>query len=82
MICSISVKGGNEPLDASIGIAQWRFGMTTDELLAAADEALLDAKRAGGGNVVRAGDVAVGAGRDVAGATPGRSRRRRSRAGG
>jgi diguanylate cyclase (GGDEF)-like protein len=62
-ICSTSVAGGHEPLDASIGIAHWRAGMSADGILAAADEALRRAKRVGGGTVVGAGDVAAGAGR-------------------
>jgi diguanylate cyclase (GGDEF)-like protein len=62
-ICRTNVAGGHEPLDASIGIAHWRAGMSADGILAAADEALRGAKRAGGGTVVGAGDVAAGAGR-------------------
>jgi diguanylate cyclase (GGDEF)-like protein len=36
---------------ASIGVAQWRAAMTTEQLLAACDEALLRSKRAGKGRV-------------------------------
>ena len=43
-------------LDASVGVAQWRPGLSADEMLAAADDTLLRAKRAGGGIVVRADD--------------------------
>ncbi|HEY7933163.1 MAG TPA: sensor domain-containing diguanylate cyclase [Solirubrobacteraceae bacterium] len=39
---------------ASIGVAQWRAPMSTDELLAACDEALLRSKREGKGRVTRA----------------------------
>jgi diguanylate cyclase (GGDEF)-like protein len=41
-------------VSASIGAAQWRSPMSTDELLAACDEALLRAKRQGKGRVTRA----------------------------
>ena len=65
-ICA-TTEAGDEPLDASIGVAQWRPGMTAHELLAAADGALRKAKALGGGYVVGAGDVAAGAARGVAG---------------
>ncbi len=68
-ICNTTVAGGHEPLDASIGLAQWRAGTSADDLLMAADEALRAAKRAGGGRVVLGDDVATGAGRDVGGAS-------------
>jgi len=55
-----------EPLDTSIGVAVWRPGSTADELLGAADAALLRAKDGGGGIVAGAGDVAAGAARDAA----------------
>ena len=61
-----TTEAGHELLDASIGVAQWRPGMTADELLAAADGALLKAKGLGGADVVGAGDVAAGASRGVA----------------
>ncbi|HEX3511629.1 MAG TPA: GGDEF domain-containing protein [Solirubrobacteraceae bacterium] len=41
-------------VSASIGAAQWRSPMSTDELLAACDEALLRAKRQGKGRVTPA----------------------------
>jgi diguanylate cyclase (GGDEF)-like protein len=41
---------------ASVGVAEWRTGMTTEELLAACDEALLRSKGAGKGRVARASD--------------------------
>jgi diguanylate cyclase (GGDEF)-like protein len=41
-------------VSASVGAAQWRSPMTTDELLAACDEALLRAKRQGKGRVTPA----------------------------
>jgi diguanylate cyclase (GGDEF)-like protein len=49
-----------EPLDASVGVAQWQVGTTVDELLETADHALRAAKRAGGGIVEGAGAVAGG----------------------
>jgi len=66
MIRSANLTGGREPLDASIGVAQWRAGRTAAELVSAADDALRAAKLAGGGNVVAEGDVAAGAGHRVA----------------
>ena len=39
---------------ASIGVAQWQPPMSTDELLAACDAALLRSKRQGKGRVTRA----------------------------
>jgi diguanylate cyclase (GGDEF)-like protein len=41
-------------ISASIGVAQWCAPMTTEELLAACDDALLRSKRAGKGRVERA----------------------------
>jgi diguanylate cyclase (GGDEF)-like protein len=51
---TLSERGEPGSLDASIGVAQWRPGWTADEFLDAADGALLDAKRTGGGKVVPA----------------------------
>ncbi len=45
---------GAEGVAASIGVAQWQAPMSTDELLAACDAALLRAKRQGKGRVTRA----------------------------
>ena len=59
-------SGTNERLDMSIGVAQWRPGSSADEMLGAADAALLRAKDSGGGIVVGAGAVAAGARGDVA----------------
>jgi diguanylate cyclase (GGDEF)-like protein len=50
-----TVDGEPVMLDASIGVARWRLGMTVDEMLDAADRALLEAKSAGGAAVVQAG---------------------------
>jgi diguanylate cyclase (GGDEF)-like protein len=44
------------PLSASIGVAQWRPPMSTDELLEACDVALLRSKRQGKGRVSRASE--------------------------
>jgi diguanylate cyclase (GGDEF)-like protein len=52
MVSAVALRDSRVPLDASVGIAQWQPGTTTDELLAEADEALLNAKRAGGGTVL------------------------------
>jgi PleD family two-component response regulator len=46
-------------VSASIGVAQWQPTMTTDELLAACDDALLRAKRQGKGRVTRASEPAL-----------------------
>jgi diguanylate cyclase (GGDEF)-like protein len=45
-------------IPASIGVAQWRSPMSTDDLLMACDAALLRAKREGKGRVTRASDAA------------------------
>ena len=65
-ISTTTLNGAHEPLGASAGVAQSRTGCTAEDLLAAADEALRTAKRAGGGLVVGPSDVAAGAGRGVA----------------
>ncbi|HWC85664.1 MAG TPA: sensor domain-containing diguanylate cyclase [Solirubrobacteraceae bacterium] len=46
--------GIGERLDTSIGVAQWEPGLTADDLLGAADAALLRAKEGGGGIVANA----------------------------
>ncbi len=46
--------GSGAGVSASIGVAQWRAPMNTDELLEACDAALLRAKRQGKGRVTRA----------------------------
>ena len=66
LIRSANLTGSHEPLDASIGVAQWRAGTTAAELVSAADDALRAAKLAGGGNVVTDGDVVARAGNGVA----------------
>jgi diguanylate cyclase (GGDEF)-like protein len=47
----------SESISASIGVAQWRAPMSTDDLLAACDAALLRSKRQGKGRVTRATDT-------------------------
>ena len=54
MISATTLIDDRVRLDASVGVALWRPGTTTDELLAEADQALLQAKRAGGGIVLTA----------------------------
>jgi diguanylate cyclase (GGDEF)-like protein len=44
----------HDPIDASIGVAQWRSCSPVNALLAAADEALLAAKVTGGGTTISA----------------------------
>jgi diguanylate cyclase (GGDEF)-like protein len=51
---SISTAHGEPGVAASIGAAQWRAPMSTDELLEACDQALLRSKREGKGRVTRA----------------------------
>jgi diguanylate cyclase (GGDEF)-like protein len=51
---SLQDEGG---VAASIGVAQWKAPMTTDELLAACDVALLRSKRQGKGRVTAASPV-------------------------
>jgi diguanylate cyclase (GGDEF)-like protein len=50
-ISARTLRDGRVHLNASVGIAQWQPGTTVDELLEDAGQALLDAKRAGGGIV-------------------------------
>jgi diguanylate cyclase (GGDEF)-like protein len=57
-----TLRGATEPLGASIGVAQWKPGTTADELLAAAESALLGAQQAGGGAVLGELDIAGGPG--------------------
>ena len=45
--------GSGEGVGASIGVAQWQPPMSTDDLLAACDNALLRSKRQGKGRVTR-----------------------------
>jgi diguanylate cyclase (GGDEF)-like protein len=47
----------NPGVSASIGVAQWQPRMTTDQLLAACDAALLRSKRQGKGRVTRASEA-------------------------
>jgi diguanylate cyclase (GGDEF)-like protein len=49
----------HDPIDASIGVAQWRPGSSLEALLATADEALLAAKASGGGKAIGAGTLRV-----------------------
>jgi diguanylate cyclase (GGDEF)-like protein len=63
-ILSATPGGVGEQLDVSIGVAEWRPGTTAEEMLGAADAVLLAAKERGGGIVIGAGAVAVGAGGD------------------
>jgi diguanylate cyclase (GGDEF)-like protein len=49
----------DDPIDASIGVAQWQPGTAADMLLGEADRALLAAKTSGGGTVMGASVTAV-----------------------
>ena len=51
-IASAQISGLDEPLTASVGVAEWTPGTSTAELLALADDALLTAKAMGGDVVV------------------------------
>ncbi|MEA2196328.1 MAG: hypothetical protein QOJ25_379 [Solirubrobacteraceae bacterium] len=53
-ITSTMINLPHDPVDASIGVAQWRPGTSLQALLVAADEALLVAKASGGGTTARA----------------------------
>jgi GGDEF domain-containing protein len=46
-------------ISASIGVAQWRAPMSTDDLLQACDAALMRSKREGKGRVTRAAEPVV-----------------------
>jgi diguanylate cyclase (GGDEF)-like protein len=50
------LDGAGAGVSASIGVAQWRAPMSTDELLEACDAALLRSKRQGKGRVIRASE--------------------------
>jgi len=58
-VVASDVGGGTPGVSASIGVAQWQPAMSTDQLLAACDEALLRAKRQGKGRVIRAAEPAL-----------------------
>jgi diguanylate cyclase (GGDEF)-like protein len=53
-IATTMINLPHDPIDASIGVAQWRPGSSLEALLGAADEALLAAKAAGGATTVGA----------------------------
>jgi diguanylate cyclase (GGDEF)-like protein len=53
---SATALDSEQGIRASIGVAQWRSPMTTDDLLMACDAALLRAKREGKGRVTRAAE--------------------------
>ena len=44
------------PASVSIGVAEWRPGMTFDDALQAADQAMYEAKATGRNRIVIAGD--------------------------
>ncbi len=54
----IPTTAGDLSITVSFGVSRWRDGETTDELLAAADAALYQAKSAGRNRVVVAGEAA------------------------
>jgi diguanylate cyclase (GGDEF)-like protein len=49
VIAATSISSAGEPLTASVGVTQWARGTTAEQLLARADEALLQAKAQGVG---------------------------------
>jgi diguanylate cyclase (GGDEF)-like protein len=53
---AVATEHGDSGISASIGVAQWHAPMSTDDLLAACDLALLRSKREGKGRVTRAAD--------------------------
>jgi diguanylate cyclase (GGDEF)-like protein len=53
---ALRLMDGEVGVSASIGVAEWRAPMTTDELLEACDAALLRSKRQGKGRVTRAAE--------------------------
>ncbi len=59
MITSTMINLPRDPIDASMGVAQWVPGSPAEELLAAADQALLAAKTIGGGTVISASSLAL-----------------------
>ena len=52
-------EGTRHGVSASIGVAQWQAPMSTDDLLAACDDALLRSKRQGKGRVTQASEPLV-----------------------
>jgi diguanylate cyclase (GGDEF)-like protein len=58
-LIGISSREDGAGISASIGVAQWRAPMTTDDLLEACDIALLRSKREGKGRVTRAAEPVV-----------------------
>ncbi len=56
-IVETAQKGSSAAIDASIGVARWVPGSSGEELLAAADDALREAKASGGAMVIRASDL-------------------------
>jgi diguanylate cyclase (GGDEF)-like protein len=56
---TVSTAHGEHGIAASIGVAEWRAPMGTDELLAACDVALLRSKREGKGRVTRAAEQTI-----------------------
>ena len=56
-IATTTINLPHDPIDASIGVAQWQPGSTAGDMLAAADHALLAAKAIGGGTVTPASDL-------------------------
>jgi diguanylate cyclase (GGDEF)-like protein len=72
-IAAARLNEHDDPIDLSIGVAQWQPGSSAQDLLGAADQALLAAKAAGGAVVVTASELER---RPL----PSRLRRRRPRA--
>ena len=60
----------HDPIDASIGVAQWRPGSPVNALLSAADEALLAAKATGGCTTIAASALLAPTHPDAAPVTP------------
>lgn len=63
-------QDGSRGVSASMGVAQWRSGMSVDELLETCDAALLQSKRDGKGSVTGAITRAPGRARPGAGWSP------------
>jgi diguanylate cyclase (GGDEF)-like protein len=58
-IARTTINLPHDPIDASIGVAQWRPGSPAPTMLAAADKALLAAKASGGGIVISASSLTL-----------------------
>ena len=70
MITTTMINLPHDPIDASIGVAQWHLGSSAHVVLAAADRALLVAEAAGGGTIVSASGLTHSTGSESSAVRP------------